>query len=224
MTGLQALQEWLPVGWLTIVDGAGAATTPEAREAVASAIATTLMAVATRILWTTARGIGRALSGGGYFATPKGALSGLRWLAGVAFVVAPWVRVYSILQGEGDDVSWRTLSLLAGALWGVHVAADHRAASVRGETPSLRLTRGFAIFQKTQWQIPLGDALIDADVGLAIGSVRGGRRRVRLRPDVLQALTETLGEDEGRQWLQRWLVRHDLKLLGGVGSSAQKGE
>lgn len=220
MDGVEALQQWLPVGWLTVVDSAGVASTEGARQAVAHAVTTTLMALTTRVLWTTLRGFVRLLAGGGRYATPKGALSGLRWIAGMAFFVAPWVRVYEILQGHGDDPTWTSVSMIAATVWGALLAADHRVAAIRGTVPTLVLARGFAIFQRSRWQIPLGEALIDADTGGPIGSVRGGRRRVRLRDDVQQALDATLGATEGRDWLRTWLARHDLLLLAGTSRSA----
>ena len=216
MDGVQALQQWLPIGWLTVVDGAAAASTSGARAAVAGAIQASLMAITILLLWSTARGLGRLVGGGGHFATPKGGVSGLRWLAGATFVIAPWVRVYGILQGQGDDETWSNFGMFSGVLWVVLVASDHRSAAVRGDTHALTLSRGFAVFNRSRWAMPLGEALIDADGGRPIGSVRGGRRRVRLRSDVQRALNATLGEQEGRQWLQRWLLRHDLVLLAGT--------
>lgn len=219
MNGAHALQQWLPVGWLTIVDGGAAASTDAAREAVAWAVVSTLMSPTTRILWNAVRGFGRMLGGGGTYATPKGFLSGVRWIAGMGFVVAPWMRVYEILQSQGDDARWTSISMVAGAIWCVLMAADHRMAAVRGDATALLLSRGFGVFQRTSWNVPLAEVLLDAETGAPIGSPRGGRRRVRLRADVQVALDATLGAQEGRDWLRRTLVRHGLVLLGAGGGT-----
>jgi hypothetical protein len=220
MKAHRLLVDWFPEAWVQLLDpGAqvGAVTT---REALAFAVITVVFVVLFRVARGVLRGVGRMLGSGRGHAELGGFSVFVRRMAGLAVVGLPIARVVHIATEGADLAAAPGFTMMAGALWGVLAASDHRAAYVEGEQPVLVLREGFAVFKVRERRIPLADALVVSATGLPIGRIGGWAGRVRLRKEARAAIEEVLGRSGPMRWLRPLLAAEGLVLESRRGEAA----
>jgi hypothetical protein len=213
-SSVQAFIAAIPEPVIHLLDPHAQAASGHLREALGSAIASSLFVLCLYVVMRVVEGLRDLLSGRSQSVRPGGFFSFVRKLACVGVLALPLHNVLEIVDGAEPNSGNASLAVMCGVVWLLLRAAVRDKVWLEATDRKVLLRTGFAFFNVTYTTVDLSVALLDSATRAPVGAQAKGRT-VYIAKRALDAVSDRLGGNEAAtEWLRSAVEKVGLVPAG----------